>query len=245
MTTSTPGNAPATGASARDALVEQFLPLVRYVVAQFPARMHGQLDRDDFHSVGVLGLLHAAEHFDPTRGASFKTFAYTAIRGAILDEVRRLDPLPRRRRERLRAAARERSALAARLDREPTPAEIARAIGCTEDDLAADLQVLAASRTLSLDDTRQDEGDGPRLEVPDADAIDPADEASVRESLERVTAAIDDLPETDRCVMVRHFREQRFLREIAIDLGLTDSRISQILTRALARLRRKLVEPEN
>jgi RNA polymerase sigma factor for flagellar operon FliA len=82
-------------AEERDRLVEQYLPLVRYVVARLPVTMPASLDRDDFFSVGVIGLMHAASTFDPTRGASFKTFAYTAVRGAILDEVRKHDPVPR------------------------------------------------------------------------------------------------------------------------------------------------------
>ncbi len=235
--------APALGVDARQALVTQFLPLVRYVVGQLPHRLGGLLDRDDFHSIGVVGLLHAAAHFDPARGASFKTFAYTAIRGAILDEVRRLDPVPRRRRERLRAMERQQQDWRARLDHEPSLAELATALGCSEADLAVDLQVLAASRTLSLDEARSAEG-VPGLELADDLAIDPADAAELHESLQRVAAAIDDLPDADRSVMIEHFREQRFLRDIADDLGVTDSRVSQILTRAIARLRRRLEAPE-
>jgi hypothetical protein len=90
------------------------------------------LDRDDFYSVGVMGLMHAAATFDPARGASFKTFAYTAIRGAILDEVRKHDPVPRNRRDRLRKMDRASAALHAELDREPTLAELATVLGCTE-----------------------------------------------------------------------------------------------------------------
>ena len=86
----------------RDRLVEKYLPLVRYVVARLPVTMPAMLDRDDFYGVGVMGLMHAASTYDPTRGASFKTFAYTAIRGAILDEIRKHDPVPRNRRDRLR-----------------------------------------------------------------------------------------------------------------------------------------------
>jgi RNA polymerase sigma factor for flagellar operon FliA len=235
--------APDPGVDARQALVTQFLPLVRYVVGQLPHRLGGLLDRDDFHSIGVVGLLHAAAHFDPARGASFKTFAYTAIRGAILDEVRRLDPVPRRRRERLRAMERQQQDWRGRLDHEPSLAELAAALGCAEAELAVDLQVLAASRTLSLDEARSADG-VPGLELADDLATDPADAAELHESLQRVADAIDDLPATDRSVMVEHFLEHRFLRDIADDLGVTDSRVSQILTRAIARLRRRLEAPE-
>ena len=138
----------------RDRLVEQYLPLVRYVVARLPVTLPGSLDRDDFFSVGVMGLLHAAATFDPTRGASFKTFAYTAIRGAILDEVRKHDPVPRNRRDRLRKMDRMNAALHAQLDREPTLGELAAAMGCTEQELDSDLQALHKSRMLSLSNSR-------------------------------------------------------------------------------------------
>ena len=145
----------------RDRLVEQFLPLVRYVVARLPVTMPGSLDRDDFFSVGVMGLMHAASTYDPGRGASFKTFAYTAIRGAVLDEVRKHDPVPRNRRDRLRQMEKKNSALWSELDREPTLAELAQAMGCTEQELDEDLQALHTARTLSLDESRGggDEGD--------------------------------------------------------------------------------------
>ena len=87
--------------AARDELIEQYLPLVRYVVGRLPVTMPATLDREDFFSVGVVGLVHAATTYDPNRGASFKTFAFTAIRGAILDEIRKHDPVPRSRRDRL------------------------------------------------------------------------------------------------------------------------------------------------
>jgi RNA polymerase sigma factor for flagellar operon FliA len=231
----------------RDRLVEQFLPLVRYVVARLPVTMPASLDRDDFYSVGVMGLMHAAATFDPTRGASFKTFAYTAIRGAILDEVRKHDPVPRNRRDRLRRMDRQLGALRAQLDREPTPAELAQALGCTEQELDADLQALHTSRTLSLDDRRPgDEHETASLAdtIGATDVLDPSAHADDRERLERLTKAIAELPETDRHVVVLYFHEQLYLKEIGRILGVTESRISQILTRAVERLRLKLKEPE-
>lgn len=226
----------------RDRLVEQYLPLVRYVVARLPVTMPGSLDGDDFYSVGVIGLMHAAEAFDPTRGASFKTFAYTAIRGAILDEVRKHDPVPRSRRDRLRRMGRESTNLRAALDREPTLAELAAALGCSEQDLDGDLQAVHTSRTLSLDESRGDEDDEGTLasQLRAVDAIDPCRHADDRESLARLTQAITELHPTDRHVVVLYFHEQLYLKEIGTVLGVTESRVSQILTRAIERLRRKL-----
>jgi RNA polymerase sigma factor for flagellar operon FliA len=230
----------------RDRLIEQFLPLVRYVVARLPVTLPGSLDRDDFYSVGVMGLMHAAATFDPARGASFKTFAYTAIRGAILDEVRKHDPVPRNRRDRLRKMDRANAALWAELDREPTLAELAGALGSTEQELDDDLQALHTSRTLSLDETYGSDEDAGTLasQIAATDTLDPGSHADSREDRERLTKAITELPETDRHVVVLYFHEQLFLKEIGQILGVTESRVSQVLTRAIERLRLKMKEPE-
>ncbi|MFO1076184.1 MAG: FliA/WhiG family RNA polymerase sigma factor [Planctomycetota bacterium] len=228
----------------RDRLVEQYLPLVRHVVARLPVTMPASLDRDDFYSVGVIGLMHAAATFDPARGASFKTFAYTAIRGAILDEVRKHDPVPRNRRDRLRKMERTRAALHAELDRDPTPAELAQSLGCTEDDLDGDLQALHTSRLLSLDDGDGDGGHIGLLVTLPGSGRDPGADADDREERERLAKAIAELPETDRNVVVLYFHEQLYLKEVGQILGVTESRISQILSRALERLRKKLKHEE-
>ena len=226
----------------RDRLVEQYLPLVRYVVARLPVTMPNSLDRDDFYSVGVMGLMHAAATFDPGRGASFKTFAYTAIRGAILDEVRKHDPVPRNRRDRLRKMERASAALHAELDREPTLGELAKVLGSTEQELDGDLQALHTSRTLSLDETYGGDDDGGTMasQIAILGTRDPGTHADDRESLERLTKAIAELPETDRHVVVLYYHEQLYLKEIGTILGVTESRVSQILTRAIERLRLKL-----
>lgn len=229
----------------RDRLVEQYLPLVRYVVARLPVTMPATLDRDDFYSVGVIGLMHAAAAYDPSRGASFKTFAYTAIRGAILDEVRRHDPVPRTRRDRLRRMERTSASLHAELDREPTPGELASALGCTEDELDLDLQALHTSRMLSLDDRQgRDDGGSTLLEQIAGASIDPGERATDEERVQRLGKAIAALPETERQVVVLYYHEQLFLKEIGTVLGVTESRVSQILTRATERLRLKLKEQE-
>jgi len=230
----------------RDRLVEQFLPLVRYVVARLPVTMPASLDRDDFYSCGVVGLMHAASTFDPARGASFKTFAYTAIRGAVLDEVRKHDPVPRNRRDRLRKMDRASSTLHAELDREPTLAELAAVMQCTEAELDLDLQALHTSRTLSLDENRGsgDERHSIGDQIACGATIDPGDHADDRERLERLTKAIANLQETDRHVVVLYYHEQLYLKEIGNILGVTESRVSQILTRATERLRLKLKEQE-
>jgi RNA polymerase sigma factor for flagellar operon FliA len=230
----------------RDRLVEQYLPLVRYVVARLPVTMPASLDRDDFYSVGVMGLIHAAGTYDPARGASFKTFAYTAIRGAVLDEVRKHDPVPRGRRDRLRKLEKANATLYARLGRSATLDELAELLACSVQDLEDDLQALHQSRILSIDEQHGDEdGDGTSLaaSIECLRTEDPSGRADMRERLEHLTRAIAELPETDRNVVVLYFHEQLYLKEIGDILGVTESRVSQILARAIERLRLKL-DPE-
>lgn len=230
----------------RDRLVEQYLPLVRHIVARLPVTMPAMLSRDDFYATGVIGLIHAATTYDPNRGASFKTFAYTAIRGAILDEIRKHDPVPRNRRDRLRTLERTSRDLYAELQREPTMVELAEVMQVLPEDLDEDLRALHTARTLSLDETASHE-DGEMVMsslISDARSSDPGDQAASRERLERLTKAISELPETDRNVVVLYYHEQLYLKEIGRILGVTESRISQILSRALERLRQKLGQEE-
>ena len=234
----------------RDRLVEQVLPLVRHVVARLPVAMPATLDRDDFYSVGVMGLMHAAVAYDPNRGASFKTFAYTAIRGAILDEIRRHDPVPRGRRDRLRQMDRATGALHARLGRAPTLEELGDELGLCPQDLDQDLLAQHTCRLLSLDDSMPDADGGPTshaANVADRDPTTPADRAVQNEQVDRLAQAIGELPEPDRQVVVLYHFENLYLKEIGDILGVTESRVSQVLTRATQRLRLKMkdVAPES
>ncbi|HLQ37732.1 MAG TPA: sigma-70 family RNA polymerase sigma factor, partial [Planctomycetota bacterium] len=171
-----------------------------------------------------------------------KTFAYTAIRGAILDEVRKHDPVPRNRRDRLRKLDRANSDLAVTLDRAPSQAELATALGCTIEELDDDLLALHTARTLSLDEQTGAGEDTMPLGATLANlmAVDPARRADDRESIDRLAKAVAELPETDRNVVVLYYYEQLFLKEIGQVLGVTESRVSQILTRAVERLRLKM-----
>ncbi|HLU39284.1 MAG TPA: FliA/WhiG family RNA polymerase sigma factor [Planctomycetota bacterium] len=225
----------------RDRLVEQYLPLVRHVVSRMAIRWPNGMTSDDFFSAGVLGLMHAATTFDAARGASFKTFAYTAIRGAILDEVRRLDPVPRSRRERLRELDRAAERLRSRLDRAPLLEELAAELGVSVDELSEDLVALHTTHLLSLD-AGEDGAPGLGLQLGCPTTPQPVDVAERNERIERLTRAIAELPETDRKVVVLYHYENLYLKEIGEIIGVTESRVCQILARAHARLQGKLAE---
>lgn len=232
----------------RDELVEQYLPLVRYVVARLPVTMPATLNRDDFFSVGVVGLIHAATTYDPERGASFKTFAFTAVRGAILDEIRRHDPVPRSRRDRLRRLDRATATLQSELGRPPTLEEVAERLETSASSLDEDLLALHTCRTLSLDDAHggsEDAGISLASRLENSDSVDPVSQVGQHEQIELLAKAVSELPESERHVVVLYHFENLFLKEIGEIIGVTESRVSQILTRATARLQDKLKRDED
>ena len=235
--------APLRTVEERDRLVEQYLPLVRHVVNRLPVTMPNTLSRDDVYSVGVIGLMQAATTYDPNRGASFKTFAYTAIRGSILDEIRKHDPVPRNRRDRLRELDRANQELHATLLRTPTIEELAEHMGVSTHHLDEDLLALHTCKVLSLDESPGSDDEAPSLAgAIEGDVADPADTASENELHERLTQAISELPETERHVVILYHYENLYLKEIGQLLGVTESRVSQILSRATKRLELKIKE---
>lgn len=183
---------------------------------------------DDLWSAGALGLLDAARRFDPARAVRFETFAEHRIRGAVLDELRRLDHLPRRLRDEIDRVRRVRDALAGALAREPDEGEVAAALGIEAGELAA-LAALAQPH-LPLEDAALPPGDPPA-----------ADEGIARRQLAaRLAAAVAALPERQQLVISLRYVEELTNREIARILGVSEPRVCQIHGDAIARLRAAL-----
>lgn len=228
----------------RDRLVTEYLPLVHHVLGRLPIRLPPGLEREDLFEVGVLGLMNAAESYNPAKGAAFKTHAFVNIRGAILDEIRRHDPVPRSRRDRLRLLGHVERELAERLERPPTPEEIAKEARLSIEQVEESLVHAHGMSVLSLDDPGDaGDGDGPMrlvecLRMPGSP--DPADEAARRELKARLAKAIEDLPERERRVVVLYYAHDLRLKEIGEIMEITESRVSQIHARALLRLHRAL-----
>lgn len=225
----------------RNALVEEYLPLVRHVIGRLPIRPPSFMDMEDLFEVGVLGLLNAATTYNPCKGAQFKTHAYVLIRGAILDEIRRYDVLPRSRRDRIKAFHRCVEGLEETLSRPPTPEEIAEGMGLSVEQVEDVLVNIHAAATLSLSDNDRD-GGGLAL----SDCIEamqsprPDREASRNELKQELQEAIALLPEQERRVIVLYYAEDLLLKEIGEVLGVSESRISQIHSRAIFSLNQTL-----
>ena len=227
----------------RDRLVVNYSPLVKYVASRVSARMTGALEQQDLYSWGVIGLLDAIETFDPDRRAKFESYAISKIRWAIIDELRREDWVPRRVRMRAQEIERATARLGQSLRRTPTAEEVAAELGVDVEEHRSFLEQYARSQVTSLESRLGMEG-GLGVEfqalVVDKEAKDPQSEADRSDLREQLIGAIDTLEEQERLVATFYFYEGLTLKEIGRALNLTEGRISQILRRALKKLRERL-----
>jgi RNA polymerase sigma factor for flagellar operon FliA len=224
------------------ALVEANLPLVHHVVLQVAGHFPRHVDRQELARAGALGLVEAAQRFDPSRGVPFDRFAARRIRGAILDAVRAVDWAPRS----VRALGRELEAveqeLANQRGTQPSADEIASAMGVGASDLASIRDRVYRSVVLALEHAVAGQGDDGEAMVlgdvlADRTVIEPAESLEARELLGYLRDAIGLLPERHRTVIVGYFLDNRTSLGLADDLQVTESRISQIRSEALEMLR--------
>ena len=226
--------------AARDALVGEHLNLVRHVAKKMSGTLSAKADFDELVSLGSIGLLGALEAFDPSRGLTFSTFAVPRIRGAILDELRRQDHVPRSMRRKSRELARATDALTRSLGQSPTPHQVADHLGTTVEAVWKLRAEEHGYDSVSFDASAGNDGidDGLTLEAVLPDGHDSAEDALIRaEDSAALAAAIATLKEQERVVLTLSYFEELKLREIAEVLGVTESRVSQVRTRALERLR--------
>jgi RNA polymerase sigma factor for flagellar operon FliA len=217
----------------RNRLVVQYSPLVKYVAGRMRSRLPHSVDQDDLVSDGVLGLMDAIERFDPGRGLTFQTFAVPRIRGAIIDGLRSMDFVPRSVRDKVRTVQQATVALEERLGRLPTDEEVAGELNLPVQQVR-DLSKQTSSNHANLDDF--DLAD----ELSSA-ADHTVEQGDVNASLMRV---IGELAERDQVVIALYYFEGLTLAEIGRVLGVTESRISQVHSRATASLRSKLLALE-
>tara|TARA_R110002126_G_scaffold28577_2_gene95312 strand:+ start:4587 stop:5318 length:732 start_codon:yes stop_codon:yes gene_type:complete len=220
----------------REQLILDHIPLLKHLVGRMGFDT-ASFDRDDIYGFGMLGLIAAADSWEPERGLQFSTYAYTRIRGAILDELRRQDFLPRSRREKVRGLETAIHNLEQLHGVRPTPEEIANELGCTLDDVDEALATAASAAQTSLDDGP---GEGLAAMLADPQCDDPMGSVEWQELKNLLAEQITELPEQEKTVITLYYAEELLLREIADVLGVTESRVSQIHSRALYRLNQKL-----
>ncbi len=229
--------------AARDRLIERHIPLVRYFAQRMATSLGARADRDELTSAGMLGLLDAVESYDPERGYRFSTFAAPRIRGAMLDELRRRDEAPRSVRRRQRQLAETEERLAVHLNRSPRHGEVAEVLGVDTCTLWGWKSDAARAVPMSLDErVGGDAGDGSRRfrDVVRLEGVDPEELLMQEQEAARLHRELDGLEERERLVLRLYDFQEMKLREIAVLLEVTESRVSQIRTRALGRLRDRL-----
>jgi len=229
---------------ARERLVVAYSPLVKFIAGRMASGLPSHVEEGDLISYGLLGLIGAIERFDLEREIKFETFAVARVKGAIIDELRSLDWVPRSVRARARDVEKANAKLEGKLQRSPTDEEMAAELKITVEDFQNALLEIANSSVLALDDLwtfADPEGGGGQISVldtiTDPNAVDPESEAQSSEVKDRLADAIESLPERERLVIALYYYENLTLREIGEVLGVTESRVSQLHTKAVLALR--------
>lgn len=235
----------ATGdEKAREGLILHYAPLVKFVAGRVAVGLPRSVDQADLVSYGVFGLIDAIDKFEPERGFKFETYAINRIKGAILDELRALDWVPRSVRSRAREIERSMVELEHRLQRTPSEEELAAHMGVPLDDLLDDLAEISNLGLVALDevlgpDSSSSMGDM----VPDPRGTNPEAAYQVEETRRLLADAINRLPDRERLVLTLYYYEGLTLAEIGEVLGVTESRVCQIHAKSVMSLRNRMIEP--
>ena len=227
-------------ADVENALVEKYLPLVSAVMGRLAMTLPDHVDHDDLYSTGLLGLLQAMRNYDPTCGTSFETYARVRVRGAMLDELRRMDWVPRTIHEKARKVKNMMTQLEQSTGKTPTEAQMAKALGISVKEYEALLNEVRPAAFVCLDAAgAAEDSDGGALHEVIADLTEdsPVEKVSQRELKQVIFERMKELPEMQRKVLALYYVEDMHLREIAEVFGLTESRICQIHSQAILAIR--------
>lgn len=222
--------------------IENYLPLVRRAAHRMIGRLPANVEIDDLIQAGVLGLMDAMQRYEQGHGAQFETFAMQRVRGAMLDELRGTDWVPRSVRKNQRDIAAAVQLLEHRLHRAPSDAEIAAHMGIPLPDYHEMLVDVHGAQLVYADDYEAADGEPHFLDRHAGvdEQADPAARLADRRFREALVAAIEDLPEREQYVMSMYYEHDMNLKEIAAVLGVTESRVCQLHSQAVARLRSRL-----
>ncbi|MER5546732.1 RNA polymerase sigma factor WhiG [Streptomyces sp. CG4] len=231
----------------REQLILHYSPLVKYVAGRMSVGLPPNVEQADFVSSGVFGLIDAIEQFDIGREIKFETYAITRIRSAMIDELRALDWIPRSVRQKARIVERAYATLEARLRRTPNEGEVAAELGMEVDELHAVLSQLSLANVVALEELLHAGGEGSDQlslmdTLEDTAADNPVEVAEDRELRRLLARAINTLPEREKTVVTLYYYEGLTPAEIGNVLGVTESRVSQIHTKAVLQLRAKLAD---
>ena len=238
----------SASADARERLILHYAPLVKYVASRVATGLPASVEQADLVSYGMFGLIDALEKFEPARGNKFETYAIPRIKGAIIDELRAMDWVPRSVRFKAREIEKAYSDLESMLKRAPTEKEIAERLGVSVRELHDVINQISFVSVLALDEllsVGSDRGEQVSLLDTLADkATDPTTGLEGQETRGLLAAAINSLSEREKIVVTLYYFEGLTLAEIGDILGVTESRVCQIHTKAVNQLRLQFVETD-
>jgi RNA polymerase sigma factor FliA len=229
----------------KDKLVLEYAPLIKFIAQKIAVRLPSNIELDDLISSGVIGLMDAIDKYDPTRDNKFKTYAEFRIRGAILDELRAQDWVPRSIRDKAKLLDKTMVALEAELGRIPTDEEISKTLNLSIDEFHELLNQVRPVSLLSIDESQTFSNVDKKsiLNILEGCKLNnPFNQLNVKSVKDIVTQAIEELPERQRLVLSLYYYEDLNLKEIGKVLRVTESRVSQLHAQAVSRLRNKLAQ---
>lgn len=227
-------------ARSRASIIDNYSYLVKITAGRVVSNLPPNLDREDLFTAGAMGLIKAVDQFDPNRQVKFETYAIALIRGAILESLREEDWVPRSVRERAKTLERAFFELEVRLGVPPTEEQVAEHIGATIDELNKMMADAGRGAVMSLDDVILGSDGGERLHLGDVvpdDGATPSGDVEVRERIRQLGVAIDRLPERERLVIALYYYEGLTFKEIGKVLSVSESRVYQLHTQAVLRMR--------
>jgi len=228
----------------RDKLIRQYMPLVKYVAGKVSVGLPASMEFDDLVGFGQFGLLDAITKYDIDKGVKFKTYAVTRIRGAIFDEMRQLDWVPRSVRQKSKEIEDTISGLESKLGRPASDAEIAKEMNISEEEFQQTVMKVSGTSILSLNDVWYSGDDSDHMSIGDSieapSSLNPDVQVEREEIRKVIIQAINELPEKEKMVIVLYYHEDLTFKEIGQVLEVSESRISQLHTKANLRLRSKL-----
>ncbi len=232
-------------ADIRDQIVLEHAPLIRYIVNRIAVRLPSHIDLDDLHSTGVIGLMDAIEKYAPDKNCKFKTYAEFRIKGAILDQLRSLDWVPRSVRQKGRKLEKAYGDVEQRLGRSANEDEVADSLGLELDKFHTLINQVRGISLVNLEEIRGTNSDGDRAGtfadiIEDVNSENPFASLKLMETKHVISDTIGSLPEKERLVISLYYYEDLNMKEIGSILGITESRVCQIHTKSVMRLRSKL-----
>ena len=232
--------------ATKSKVVTAFIPLVYKIVNRMNLPSSNILSKDDLVQIGLMGLIEALNRFDISAGIKFKSFAYTRVNGAVIDQIRKSGVISRGKLSKLMRIEKIASKLSQELGRDPIVIEICEKAEITEDDYHQLMGIAQLSYTLSLDEKIEGHGDDEsltRLESVKDSSVETPEDLIMNDSLKNdVMKSIKTLPDRERLALVLYYYEELTLQEIANVIGVSESRVSQILNKTLMKIRVAVVE---